>query len=278
MAGDARELAEAAKQNTVVDALIRVGYFTHGVVYGVIGYLAVLTAISGRGEITDQTGALSAIAEQPYGKVALMIMVVGIIGLVLWGLIRGIADPHRQGKSPQGLISRAGHIITGLSYGAMLIPSLTLISGARKTVEASGEVAEDAATGMLFTPAGPALVGIAGVVMLVIGVVRIHAGIRAKFAESLKSYQMTERQYQVATRLGRIGYMAIGLVFIIIGVLAITAAVRLDPTEIGGLDEALLFLARQPYGPWLLGLVALGLIAYAIYSILGAFWFRIKEL
>ena len=127
-------------------------------------------------------------------------------------------------------------------------------------------------------PWGPWLVGAVGVVIMVIGGVQIYQGIKAKFDEQFKAYDMSPDQRKWARRLGRIGRIARGIVFILIGFLAVLAAVSLDPQRAGGIDGALTFLSNQPYGPWLLAAVALGLIAFAIYSFMGALWFRIKEL
>lgn len=273
---DAGEMAHKAKNNVWVDRLTRLGYAARGLIYGLIGFLAVQVISTGNGDITDQTGALQWIASQPYGKIVMIIVAVGMAGLVIWGVVRAIADPYHKGSDTKGLITRAGYLVSAISYGVLLGVTLRLITGVGQ--QGGTQQAQQTAAGMLTQPWGPWLLGLAGVVLIAVGGYRIYGGWRGKLNEQLKSYDMSEDQRKWATRLGRIGYIAFGTVLAVVGLLAVLAATTLDPNKVGGLDQALAFLARQPYGPWLLIAVSLGLIAFAAYSLMGARWFRIKEL
>lgn len=275
VANGAKNAARSAKNNPWIDRLTRIGYATRGLIYGLMGYLA-FQVFFGRGKITDQTGALATIAAQPYGKVLMIVIAVGLVGLLIWGIVRGIADPYHKGSDLKGMISRAGYIVSGISYGALLMPTLQLIRGASRG--SSTQQTQQAAAGMLTKPWGPWVIGLVGLVLMGAGLYRMYLGVKGKLTERLKSYEMTEAQRKWAVRLGRIGYIALGFVLTVTGGLAVLAATTFDPHKIGGLDSALVFIAHQPYGPWLLALVGLGLIAFAIYSFMGAIWFRIKEL
>jgi len=274
----ANDVAEKAKNNVWIDRLTRLGYAARGLIYGLIGFLAVQVIVTGRGAITDQSGALSTIASQPFGKVLMVVVAVGLVGLLIWGIVRAIADPYRKGSDFKGLVQRAGYFISGISYGALLFPTLRLITGSPQQSGNSSQQAEQMAAGILTRPWGPWLVGLVGGVLIGVGGYRIYRGLKGRLNERFKSYDMKPEERKWAERTGRIGYVAFGLVLAIIGVLAVLAATTLDPNRVGGLDEALTFLARQPYGPWLLAAVAVGLMAYAVYSLMGARWFRIKEL
>lgn len=274
----ANEVAEKAKNNVWVDRLTRLGYAVRGLIYGLIGFFAVRLIFTGDGKITDQTGALSTIAAQPFGKVLMIVVAVGLVGLVMWGIVRAIADPYRKGSDFKGLVTRAGYFVSGISYGALLVPTMQLITGAGAQAQGSSEQAQQMAAGIFTKPWGPWLIGLVGIVLTGVGGYRIYRGLQGRLNERFKSYDMKPEERKWAERMGHIGYVAFGLVLTIIGVLAVLAATSLDPNKIGGLDQALAFLSTQPYGPWLLGAVALGLIAYAIYSFMGARWFRIKEL
>lgn len=278
VAGDAKNISDEAQKNEVFDKLIRVGYLARGIVYGLIGYLAAQTIFAGQGKITDQKGALATIAAQPFGKVVLGVVVIGLIGLVFWGFIRAISDPYHKGSDTKGMITRIGYAISGISYAALLFPAINLLSGSGKGGGSSTQGAQQAASGIINKPWGPWLIGLIGLILIGVGVFRIYSGYKGKLNERLNSYKMNAEQRKWAIRLGRIGYIALGIVFVIIGLLAVYGAVSHNVAKLGGLDSALLFLSRQSYGPWLLAVVALGLIAYAVYSIMGAMWFRIKEL
>lgn len=274
----ANEMAKKAKNNVWVDRLTRLGYAARGLIYGLIGFLAVQVIFTGRGEITDQAGALSTIAAQPYGKGLMIIVAIGLLGLLFWGIVRAVADPYRKGSDFKGLVTRAGYLVSGISYGALLIPTLRLIAGLGQQSGGSSQQAQQITAGILTLPWGPWVIGLAGIVLTGVGGYRIYSGLKGKLNEQFKSYDMKPEEHKWAERTGRIGYTAFGLVLVITGVLAVLAAISLDPSKVGGLDQALTFLSHQPYGPWLLAAIALGLIAYAIYSFMGARWFRIKEL
>ena len=273
----AKDLAREAKASPWFDRMARLGYFTRGLLYGLIGCLAIQVIFNGHGELTNREGVLSTIAAQPFGKLMLVIAVVGMLGMLMWGIIRAIADPYHKGDGAKGVLARTGYLFSGISYGALVVPTVQLITGNGYQVNASNETAQQAAAGILMTPWGAWLVGVIGGILIVVGILNILQGVRDRLEERFKSYQMSARQQRWAKRMGRIGRVARGVVFIITGFLVILAAVTLDPQKISGIDGALAFLASRPYGPWLLALVALGLIAYAIYSIMGALWFRIKE-
>lgn len=274
----AKELVDSAHESPWVDTITRIGYAVRGLIYGVIGFLAAKVFITGRAEITDQTGALAKIAQQPYGKILLIIILVGMVGLTVWGVVRAIADPYHKGKDFKGVVSRTGYLISGIAYGLMLYPVLRLINGVGSSSGGSSAQAESISAGVMTNAWGPWLVGLVGVVLIGVGLYRMYLGIKGKLSERLKAYKMSEQQHKLAVQAGRFGYIAHGSVLSLIGILALLAALTLDPQKVGGLDQALLFLSQQAYGSWLLGGLALGLIAYAVYSLMGARWFRIKEL
>lgn len=274
---EATRLAREAKANPWIERWMRLGYMVRGLLYGMIGFLAVQLLLSGRGEITDRTGALATLAQQPFGKLLLIVVAVGALGYAMWSLLRAILNPFTNDDGIKSVLPRIGSLITTVSYGALVFPILRLLSGNGQQVDES-EQAEQVATGLFTYAWGPWLVGLVGAVVAVVGLVRIYQGMKGKFETHFSSYRMTSEQRRWAMRMGKIGTVALGVVFLIIGSLAVLAAVTLDPEKVGGMDQALAFLIQQPYGPWLLGMVALGLIAYAGYSLMGAMWFKIREL
>lgn len=274
----ARNLAQSAKNNPWVEGWMRLGYAVRGLVYGLIGFLALQLLLTGRGEITDHTGALAAVAAQPFGNVLLIVIAVGVVGFALWGILRAILDPFNEGSGWKGTIARASAVITGLSYGVLVIPIVHLLEGSRDQGGQETERAQSAASGLFTYSWGPWLVGLIGVVVLVLGLATIYRGLAEQFEKHFEGYRLNEDQRRWAMRMGKIGTIALGVVMAIIGGLALLAAITLDPEKVGGIDQALAFLIQQPYGAWLMGVLALGLMAYAAYSLMGAMWFKIKSL
>ncbi len=273
----AKGAAARAEQTKLVDRLIRVGYFARGIVYGLIGYLAFQTAINGQGKITDPKGALATIADKPFGKWVLIIVAIGLVGLFIWGLIRAFADPMHEGSGSKGLAKRAGYLIGGLTYGLLFIPTLNLIQGSNRSIPATGgQSVQGTAAGIMGHSWGPLLIGLIGLVLIGVGIGRIIDGYHAKFHERFKAYAMNATEREWAVRMGRFGYIALGIVLVIIGGMALWAATTRNAGRVVSIDGALLFLAHQQFGQLLLAIVALGLICFAIYSFMGAFWFRFR--
>ncbi len=275
-AAEAKDVAEKTRKKTWFHLLARLGYLVRGILYGLIGFMAVQLILFGRGDPAGRAGALEVIAQQPLGEPMLIVVAVGLVGMMLWSIVRAIVDTDDLGSGLRGTVARIGKVIYGLSYGVLLIPTFNMLVGIDRAGEES-EQAQQAAAGVLGYSWGPWLVGAVGIVLIVIGSNIIRNGLQSNLDERLKTYKMTREQQKWALRSGRMGAVGHGIVMITIGVLTILAAWTLDPNKVGGMDGALLFLATQPYGPFILGVVAAGMLAYALYSILGAMWFRVED-
>lgn len=245
-----------------VERLARFGYAAKGVVYAIVGVLAVQAAVSSRGKTTDTTGALGTVAAQPFGKFLLFFLTIGLIGYVLWSFVQAIKDPEHKGDDPKGIARRLGYAGTGLAYGSLAISAFQLMLG---NSSGGGNSRQDWTATMLEQPFGQWLVGTIGALVIGFGFYKLYTAYKAKFRKQLKLQEMSQTEQTWAIRIGRFGEAARGIVFTMIGFFVIQAARQYDPNEVRGLDGALQVLARQPYGPWLLGIVALGLVAYGIH-------------
>ncbi|BAS56891.1 hypothetical protein NIES2135_37870 [Leptolyngbya boryana NIES-2135] len=251
------------------ERLARFGYAAKGIVYFVVGLLAAQAAIGSGGRTTDTSGALQEIVVQPFGKFLLGLVTIGIIGYVLWRFAQALLDPEHTGQSnsTQRVVQRIGYLISALSYSGLAFTAVKLILGSGGT---NGGATEDWTKLVLAQPLGQWLVGLAGAIVLGVGLSYFYQAYTAKFQRYFKLNQMNATERKWAKRLGQFGIVARGVVFCIIGLFVIIAALRSDATEVKGLGEALAVLAQQPYGTWILGIVALGLIAYSMYSLIEA--------
>jgi hypothetical protein len=118
---------------------------------------------------------------------------------------------------------------------------------------------------LLSQPFGQWLVGIVGAFTIGLGFYQLYKAYKAKFRKQMKLHEMSSTEETWATRIGRLGEAARGVVFVIIGFFLLQAARQSDASQAQGLDGALQSLSQQPHGPWLLGIVALGLVAYGIH-------------
>lgn len=256
-----------------VERLARFGYAAKGVVYGIVGLLAAQAAFGAGGKTTDTQGALQAIVTQPFGKVLLSVVALGLIGYVLWRFVQAIKDPENKGTDAKGLAQRLGYAVNGLIYGSLAFSAVGLVLGSGSGGNSNST--QDWTARLLSQPFGQWLVGTIGAFIIGLGFYQFYKAYSAKFRKELNLTELSNTEQTWVTSIGRFGLAARGIVFCVIGFFLIQAARQSDPSEVRGLAEALQVLAQQPYGPWILGIVAVGLIAYGIYMVLQARYRRI---
>jgi hypothetical protein len=273
--GGAKEQAQTAarKASPWLVWFVRAGYAAYGVVYGVVGVLALQAAFGGSGKTTSQEGAFRSILLAPLGRVLLGLIALGLLGYALWRLFQAIFDPDGEGTDARGIASRFDHGLNGAFHLILAFTAGQLILGLGGW---GGGSPDDWTARLLAQPLGRWLAGLIGAVIVGAGFYQFYAAYKANFKEELKLHEMSSREKKWARRSGRLAYAARGVVFIVIGVFLIQAALRTDPDQARGLGGALQALAMQPFGPYLLGAVALGLIAYGIFMLVVARYRRIR--
>lgn len=251
------------------ERLARLGYAAKGVVYFVVGLLAAQAAFGAGGQTTDTRGALQEIVTQPFGKFLLGLVTLGLVGYALWRFVQAILDPEGSGQANRAkrIISRIGSLISAIAYSGLAFTAIKLILGTGGT---SGGGSQDWTALLLAQPFGQWLVGLVGLIVLGVGLSYFYQAYTTGFQRHFKLSQMSPTERKWSKRLGQFGIAARGVVFSIIGLFLMLAALYSDASEVKGLGEALTVLAQQPFGAWILGIVALGLIAYSIYSLIEA--------
>ncbi|MEG4939047.1 DUF1206 domain-containing protein [Microcoleus sp. F4-D5] len=252
------------------ERLARLGYASKGLVYFIVGFLAAQAVFStGGGRTTDTSGALSEIVNQPFGKFLLFLVTIGIIGYFLWRMVQTILDPEHQGQNMDAkrIAQRIGYAFSALAYAGLALTAVKLIMGSGGGKK---DTTEDLTAQLLAQPFGQWLVGLVGSIVIGVGFSYFYQAYKAKFRRHFKLDEMSQKELTWATRLGRFGIAARGIVFVIIGLFFIQAARLSDASQAKGLGEVLAILAQQPFSPVILGLVPLGLIAYGIYSVIEA--------
>jgi hypothetical protein len=251
------------------EALSRGGFVARGLIYGIIGLFALKLALGIGGKVTDQKGALGTIAHQPLGSVLLGLVAVGLAGYSLWRLSHA-ALGYGSEKSDSSF-ERVAALGSSVVYGALCAIAVQFLLGS----QSSSSSPHKAAAGVLGWPAGPWLVGLAGAVMLGVAAFQGYRGVTHDFLKDSKTEQMSDVIRRWVKWIGTFGHLARMVVFGLVGVFLIKAAVDFDPRKAVGIDGALAKLANSPSGPYLLGVVAAGLIAFAAYSLSDARYRRI---
>jgi hypothetical protein len=267
---DIRRSGEKVAGSTVFKWLARAGFVARGLVYVIIGILAIRLALGDGGTSASQQGALRTIAAPPFGKALLILVAIGLGGYALWRLVRALL-----GRGPEGSdsgIDRIGALASGIVYAGLCAIAAEILLGSGG---GSSGGAQKTTAGVFGWPAGTWLVGVAGVVLIGVGFYQGYRGISEDFLDDSKTEQMSPRVRIWIERIGIFGHLARMVVFALVGIFLVRAAVDYDPNKAVGLDGALAKVDHASYGPFLLGIVAAGLIAFGVYSLSDARYRRL---
>ncbi len=248
----------------------RAGFTARGVVYVLVGILAVRIALGDSAEQADRQGALRQIAEQPFGKVMLWALVVGLGGMALWRGACALWDRGPDRKATSRLLDGGRAVF----YAAICWGAAAFAAG-NGSSSSGDEQSKDWTASALKLAYGRWLVGLAGCVLIGVGVVLAVRALQRKFLKKLDTGAMSRRTEQTVTGLGVAGGVARGSVFAAAGVFILIAAVQFDPDEAKGVDDTLRSFTETPAGPWLLVAVAIGLVLFGVFSFASARWRRV---
>lgn len=246
-----------------IEKLARFGYGAKGLVYLLVGGLAAMAAFTGGGRTTGSTGALAAVANDPGGRALLALIAFGLFGYVIWRAVCAVRNPEHESGA-----KRLFYAVTGLAYGALAVEAarLALHGVGGGSGQGDNGPAHWSAEAMA-QPLGQLLVAAAGVAIGLYGLHQIVSGWRVELDDQLALGAMSANARRWTVRISRFGLAARGLVFTIIGGFLVVAAIQSDPSEATGIGGVLSMLRTTP---WLLGVVALGLMAYGLYNLVRA--------
>ena len=257
-----------------ISLLARAGYAAKGVVYALVGALSLLAAAGRGGSTTGSRGALRSLLDQPWGLAILAVIAVGLGGYALWCFVRALLDPERDGTDATGIGKRLFNFAKGVVHAALVVAVVGMMRGIGGGDDDRG--VRDWTAWLMSFPLGIWLVGVAGASVVVYGARQLHRAWTVDLDDRLDLGRINAAVHNWTIRLSRFGVAARGVVFGLIGTFLVLAALRASPGEAKGVGGALQTLQRQPYGPYLLGAVALGLIAYGAYQLILARYRRIE--
>jgi hypothetical protein len=250
------------------ERLGRFGFAAKGALYAIIGVIAIKVAAGQGGNPEDQKGALATLADEPFGVVLLVVLALGLSGYAIWGLVEVVIG-RRDKDGVEDYAERAASAGRAVVYGALAAFAWAIVVGGGEATSSSGSEQQQTAM-ILDWPGGVALVTIFGLIVIGIAAYQGYKAATQGFLDDLELDRMSENERRIATSLGTVGHAARAVVFALIGVFLVKAALEYDPREAIGLDGALQELAAQPYGSVLLGVVAAGLLLYGLYCFVEA--------
>ncbi len=273
---EVREQARRAARRASpwVGLVARVGYVAKGVIYAVIGFLALREALGVGGETTGPQSAMRSIGRlgsQSFGAVMLALLAAGLAGYALWKLVQGVMDPDDKGSDAHGVLRRVGFVGSGAIHGALAFTAAQSILGAEDSSE-DAMTASAMAYGSAF---GRLLITLVGLVVIGVGLYQLYAAFGAKFLHELKLDETGDAQGRWVTYAGQVGTAARAIAIGVAGVFLLLAAYQSDPRESRGLGAALESVQHRPFGSYMLGAIAAGLLIYGAFMFAVAFYRRI---
>ena len=260
---------ERAATGSAAASIARAGLVARGVIYLLIGWVALMLALGRSNAEANQRGALKTLAGKPYGSLALWMLVVGFAAYALWRISEAFVGVTGEGS---GAGPRAKSAFRGVVYAFFAVTTVSVLHGSGAS---QATTQQDATARVMHHSGGRWAVGLVGLVVVIVGLVLILKGLRRSFVKTLRTGEMGNRTRAIVVKLGVIGTTARGIVFALAGGLVIGAAVTFDPAKARGLDEALRTLRDRPYGAVALALAAVGLVIFGLYGLCEARWRRV---
>jgi hypothetical protein len=264
--------AQQAAEHPWAEGLFRAGLVAKAVLYSMIGALALGVALGVGGRTTDATGALATLAGAPVGMAVLTALAIGLVGYAAWRAAQAALDLDGDGDDAAGVVSRVGAAGSALVHVGLAVVAVRLLADGGSSgsgVRGSSRQEQQTTAGVLDWPGGRALVIVAALVVIGVGAYNLWQGLTRDFMERVR---VAGSRRALVERLGVAGFVARGAVFGLAGAFLMKAAIEFDPSEAVGIDGALARLADRPFGPFLLGAAAAGLVAYALLCLAWARW------
>ncbi|WP_262887490.1 DUF1206 domain-containing protein [Pontibacter fetidus] len=251
--------------------MARFGLTAKGIVYCLVGILAFMAAfeLGGKSEqSSDKSGVFQFILEQNFGRVLLAIVAIGLLCYTVWRFLQAFKDTENKGDNPKGIGVRIRYAFSGFVYGALAFYAAKLVLG--NGGGGNGDSRETVAKELLQQPFGQWLVGIVAVGTALAGLHQIYLALSDKYKKHVQSAGLKHEAEAMMIRAGKIGYIARGIVWLIIAYFFLRAALHANPNEAGGSGSAFAFLESSSYGSYMLGAVAIGLLFYGIFMFMRA--------
>ncbi|MFD5086074.1 DUF1206 domain-containing protein [Kitasatospora sp. NPDC058201] len=276
-AARAKSQGQRLADSHAMDITARIGLCARGVIYVLVGALAIQIGFGDNsGQQAERSGAVGTIGEQPFGRVLLWALVVGLAAMALWRLSEAAFGPAGSDRGKWTV--RLGFLGLAVFYAVISIAVVqTVLVGGSSGSRSSNQTSKEYTSKVLGWPGGRLLVGAVGAVLIIVGtVMAVRAAMRA-FEKNLQTNRMSERTRRIVATLGIIGGVACGAVAAVAGLFILLAAVKFDPNRAKGLDETLRSFADTPAGPVLLIAAAVGLVLFGLYSFCEARWRKTSE-
>jgi hypothetical protein len=262
---------EQASKNAIrvvspwVEWLARLGFAAKGVVYVIIGAFTLQLVFGAGGDTQGTEDTFRTIAQEPFGQFLLGLVALGLLGYAIWQFVRTWMGSGENDSDLKDRGKRIAYTVNGVIHLVLAFVAARILMGNNSNSGGGNSTITEWTASIMSLPFGQLLVGFVGLCVIGAGLYRIYKAYTIEFQKKLKLGNMDATKQKWTIRLGRLGLAAQAVVFMLIGSFLVQAAVQYEPSEARGLEGALNSLLEQPFGSWLLGIVAAGLVAHGIY-------------
>ncbi len=260
-----RDVIEQARRPERIEAfklLARFGFLCKGVVYAVLGILALTAAWAKGRHTTDSQGTLQYLGSVPFGKILVTLVGVGLSGYALWRFVEAIRDPRQVGSDAKGILKRLSYAASGFGNGALALKAFQMVFGGLPKRGQEAFISK-----LMAYPFGQVLVGALGVAIVLSAFDQFHRAHSGRYMNDLHTGDMSPNQRSWTEKVGKLGIFARAVVFLIIGVAITRAAINHSPGQSKGTGEVLRDMGASAWGTALLTFMAFGFLAYGVYML-----------
>ena len=266
-------VGQLAAEHPGVVKLGRAGWFAKGVVYAIGGYLALSVAAKASGW-TDSTsstgdqeagpiGAIKTVAGSSGGTVLLWLLALGMLLYAAWRIVSALLPGSTDAK---GWAHRVGYLASAVIYITFAFTAISLARPSPDNPDGNKKVT-DITENIMTNGAGRVVIGLAGLVVIAVGVYRISKGLKLDVEDELDMSGMSAMHHRWIERLGAVGEIGRGIGFALVGFFLTRSAVRFDADDATGLDGALRRLALESWGVVVVFVVGAGFAAYGLFCL-----------
>lgn len=260
--------------NNSIKKLARTGFVAKGIVYGIIGVLTFKAAFDMGGQKAGQMQVLEFLEKQTFGNILLILMAIGLACYAAWRFIQAVKDPENIGDDAKGKAKRMAFFCSGLLYLGIGVMAALKAFGSGGGGSGSGSAQKSS---FLASETGLIIIGVVGAGIIIAGIFQFVKAYKNDYQKKFDLSSLDDQKKRESIeKTAKFGLSARGVILLIIGYFAIKAYLDNDPSDIKTTSEAFSFIQDASYGAWLMGFIAAGLVAYAIYMFLMAKYRRFR--
>ena len=258
-----------------ISAIARIGFVGKGIVYFMVGLLAMQAAIGMKAQATGTQQALQEFIFPPFGSIFLIACAVGLLAHAIWKIVQSIFDPVDRRENARVVVLRIVDFLTALLYISLSYAAWQILRGLN--TQSSSQQTEVWVANVLKLPYGKWIVMLFAAIITIAGFYQFYAAYTAHFDAQFDKSRMNSQKQHLLRQLGRIGFSAWGIVYLMLGFLFYQAAIYYNANQAGGLADSLNALRAQPYGIWILGITSGGLLIYSLYLLTLSYYHKVFE-